>query len=577
MKNASDEFVGRLVLGRYRIVGVLAKGGMGVIYLARSEGAAGFVKPVVVKRILSDIDEDNAVVSMFKREARIMSNLRHPSIVSVMDFGRDRLAYFMVLDYVHGFHLGRWVRFMNVAHGRFPYELALHIVVQVLDALHYAHTLRDEHGQLLQIVHRDVTPSNVLLDVEGHVKLADFGIARMRTDATEAGQGESLIKGKFPYLAPELLHGSEPTPVSDVYGCGVVLHEVLSGKNVFRAPSLSMTVSRVMNHIPERLDALRDDVPPKFAMIVAKALHKDPKERFQSALELADALRSLRPEPAERTQAKLAKAAARDFFDPRMAEHFDVDELSSLERLWRQRPDDTAGSFRPAAFASSSPPFESKPSIPISITDVEIEDGRGAPGPRRGFQSKRALLLAGVGVLALSVIAGVALYLGRSAKESNQTKFVYIESGRAVGDGELGASRPEPATGPQEPSGTRAAVTKPEPVAAAEPPQQHASTVKRPAPHEPAKVTPNRLEATVRKHNGKLEACFKTYPPPSGMAAVLKFQVDKDGKVEQVDLSPRAVSTGPLGQCLSKVAQAIRFGALGARITFSVPIALSRE
>lgn len=369
MKYPADEFVDQLVLGRYRIVGVLAKGGMGVIYLARSEGAGGFIKPVVVKRILSGMDEDHTMVEMFKREARIMSNLRHPGVVSVIDFGRDLQSYFMVLDYVHGFHLGRWLRFMNVAHGPFPLAFALHIIIQVLDALHYAHTLAGPDGKLLQVVHRDVTPSNVLIDVEGHVKLADFGIARMRTDATEAGSGETKIKGKFSYLPPELLQGAEPSPASDVYGAAVVLHEILCGKNVFRAPNLSTTISRVISHIPEPLDQIRDDVSAQLGAVVARALHKDPSQRFPTALEFAQVLRSMRPENVEMTQPKLAAAVARDFFDQRMAELLNVDSLAMLDKTWR----DVGGPRKnTATYASSRPPAPLVLTAPVRETPKPV-------------------------------------------------------------------------------------------------------------------------------------------------------------------------------------------------------------
>src|SRR5947209_14846010 len=194
MNVATDELIGRVVLGRYRIVRMLAQGGMGVIYLARSEGAAGFVRPIVVKRILSDLISDESIVNHFKREARIMSNLRHPGIVSVIDFGQEARSYLMVLDYVHGFHAGRWQKFVRTTRGPFPAELAVQIVLAVLDALHYAHTLADADGRVLGIVHRDVSPSNVLLEVDGHVKLADFGIARMQTESTDVRTEAGTIK-----------------------------------------------------------------------------------------------------------------------------------------------------------------------------------------------------------------------------------------------------------------------------------------------------------------------------------------------------------------------------------------------
>src|SRR5262249_51936819 len=142
----NDELIGRIVLRRYRIVQRLATGGMGVIYLARSEGAKGFVKPVVIKRILPHFVGDEALTGMFAREARIMSNLSHPGSVGILDFAEEDGAYLMVLEYVHGFHLGRWHRWMRHTRDLFPIEPAIHIVISVLDAVHYAHTLPGPGG-----------------------------------------------------------------------------------------------------------------------------------------------------------------------------------------------------------------------------------------------------------------------------------------------------------------------------------------------------------------------------------------------------------------------------------------------
>ncbi len=378
MKNPADEFVGRLVLGRYRIVGVLAHGGMGVIYLARSEGAAGFTRPFVVKRILSAMDDDHTIVSMFKREARIMSNLRHPGVVSVIDFGRDHNSYFMVLDYIHGFHLGRWLRFTNTVHGLFPLNFALHTIIHVLDALHYAHTLNGPDGKPLQIIHRDVTPSNVLIDVDGHVKLADFGIARMRTDTTDVGTAETQIKGKMSYLAPEILQGSAPTPVSDVYGAAVVLHEILLGRNVFRSAQMAVTASRVMSYEPEPLNQLRQDVSSDLAAVIDRALSKQPEQRFQTASEFANALRAMRPENAEVTQSKMSEAVFKDFFDPRMAQVLDADSLASLEHAWRDTTNVSTDAVQ-AAYTSSRPlpKHEDPPPLPMLVTPSLTTSRRG--------------------------------------------------------------------------------------------------------------------------------------------------------------------------------------------------------
>ena len=254
--------------------------------------------PVVVKRVLSAFADNESIVGMFKREARIMSNLRHPGIVSVLDFGRDGADYLLVLEYVHGFHVGRWARWLRGRGERFPVGRAVQVVLQTLDALEYAHAVRDADDRPLEVVHRDVSPSNVLIDVDGHVKLADFGVARMYGEQTEwqSGQGRTTtVKGKFPYLAPELFAGATPRAASDVYAAAVVLDELLRGRNVFNAENPQLTIARVIQHAPERLDVFRDDVPSALAAVLSRALSKAPTERLASAGDLAAALREVCP------------------------------------------------------------------------------------------------------------------------------------------------------------------------------------------------------------------------------------------------------------------------------------------
>jgi serine/threonine protein kinase len=196
LNRAAPDLVGRTVLGRYRVVRAIGRGGMGVIYLARSEGAAGFVKPFVIKQAAPETSQGDTMLAQLAREARIMSNLHHPGIVSVIDFAAEDGSYLLVLDYVKGFNLGQWRKFVQHTGRAFPTELALHVVERVLDALDYAHRLAKPDGSPLGIVHRDVSPGNVLLDVDGHVRLADFGVARMSSDHTEATDG-LMIKGKI--------------------------------------------------------------------------------------------------------------------------------------------------------------------------------------------------------------------------------------------------------------------------------------------------------------------------------------------------------------------------------------------
>ena len=159
---------GRLVLGRYRALRLLARGGMGEVFLARQEGGAGFRRPVVIKCVLREHAQDKHVIDLFKREARVMASLRHPNILGVLDFGEDAGDYLMVIDYVHGFHVGRWQQWLTANRRAFPVSRAVHITVQVLEALDHAHRAEGANGELLGIVHHSWRP------VPGRIIRAQF-------------------------------------------------------------------------------------------------------------------------------------------------------------------------------------------------------------------------------------------------------------------------------------------------------------------------------------------------------------------------------------------------------------------
>ncbi|MBZ0119400.1 MAG: serine/threonine protein kinase, partial [Sandaracinaceae bacterium] len=328
-----DPLIGRMLLGRYRVVGRLAQGGMGVVYLARLEGAAGFTKPVVLKRILPDL-EQKEMMGMFVREARILGKLRHPNIASILDFSEEDGANVMVLEYVHGYDVGHWRRYVRSARGSFDLEIALYIVVSVLEALAHAHHLVQPDGSITQIVHRDISPSNVLVDTEGHVKLLDFGVARML--GGESGlykTAEITIKGKIPYVAPELLQGGTPSPQGDVYACAVVLHELLVGRNELRGNDMNDTVLRVFSHVPCPISEVRDDVPPELDAILARQLSKSPEVRLQTANEFASALRSIQKLAPDELRRRLVAQLREDY--EAMPAATGVTPLADRERAWR--------------------------------------------------------------------------------------------------------------------------------------------------------------------------------------------------------------------------------------------------
>jgi serine/threonine-protein kinase len=260
--SSRDELIGKLVLGRYRVIQPLARGGMGMVYLGRIEGAAGFSKPVVIKRVLPHLTAESESSEQFAREARILSNLQHPGIVGVLDFGEVNQAYVMVLEYVHGYHLGYWLRYVLKAQGRMSWELATLVIVRVLDALSYAHSFRRSDGTRAEVIHRDISPGNILLDVDGNVRLVDFGIARMADEAGEYRTQDGVVKGKLPFVPPEIYASQPPSVRSDIYTCGVVLYQLLTGRNPFSGRDMTDTISRVVHYTAPPVAAIREDVPP---------------------------------------------------------------------------------------------------------------------------------------------------------------------------------------------------------------------------------------------------------------------------------------------------------------------------
>ena len=274
--------------GRYQLVDKLAKGGMAEIFMAKSHGAHGFEKTLVVKRILPQLASDPEFVEMFIDEAKVMVKINHPKVVQVLDFGEVDKQYFIAMEYVQGVD-GLALLRMCVRRGVRPTTyIAVHVVAEVLDALHYAHTLRDEAGSELGIVHRDISPSNIFISDQGEVKLGDFGIARaaVRTQTTESRN----LKGKYGYLAPEVVSGAEVDQRSDIFSAGVVLAELLMVRRLFVAKSDLEVLLQVRDARLDRLDRYGRHIPDDLRIILDSALARDPDLRYQDAATFRDAL-----------------------------------------------------------------------------------------------------------------------------------------------------------------------------------------------------------------------------------------------------------------------------------------------
>jgi serine/threonine protein kinase len=269
--------------GRYEVLKHLASGGMAQVLLARSAGIEGFERHVVIKRIHRERANDEGTVKMFLDEARLAASLHHTNIVQVHDIGQDNGEYFFAMEYIHGEDLRRLLNVIVDKGQLIPVPHVLAMVGAAASALHYAH---DHRG--LGIVHRDVSPANILLGYDGTVKVVDFGIAKAAFRSTETQSG--TLKGKISYMSPEQCMGHAVDRRSDVFALGIVLYELLTARRLFKGSSDFLTMSQIVaGNIPNPAEH-RADLPPELAAIVMKSLALSPTDRYQSAEELRLAL-----------------------------------------------------------------------------------------------------------------------------------------------------------------------------------------------------------------------------------------------------------------------------------------------
>lgn len=277
-------------LGRYEVLEEIAQGGMATVYLGRARGAANFERLVAVKVCLPHLRSDEEFAGMFLDEARLAARIHHPNVVATLDVG-DEEALYLVMEYIEGDKLSTLIKRASIKRERIPIAVTARIMIDALSGLHAAHELKDSLGEPLRLVHRDVSPHNVLVGVDGIARISDFGIAKAEARATVTREGS--LKGKMSYMAPEQLAGKPVDRRADIYAAGVVLWECLAGRRLFRADSEVETFNLVLQNRIQRPSELWPEVPPELDAVVLRALSLDPDKRFATAAEFAEALEDL--------------------------------------------------------------------------------------------------------------------------------------------------------------------------------------------------------------------------------------------------------------------------------------------
>ena len=266
--------------GKYQLEKKLATGGMAEVWLARQKGIEGFNRHVVIKRILPHLAEDPDFVQMFLNEAKIASRFNHPNIGQIYDLGETNGTYFIAMEFIHGEDLGRVMRRAYTTNQWVSRPLAIRIIADACAGLHYAHTRTDDQGKPLKVVHRDISPQNILISFDGAAKLVDFGIAKAADQASNTQSG--ALKGKFAYMSPEQAGGKPLDARADVFALGLVMYELITGIRPLKRESELATLQAALECAIDA-PSVAVEVPPEIDDVVMKALAKSPDDRYATA------------------------------------------------------------------------------------------------------------------------------------------------------------------------------------------------------------------------------------------------------------------------------------------------------
>jgi serine/threonine-protein kinase len=390
------------VIGRYALYDEIASGGMATVHLGRLVGSAGFTRTVAIKRLHPQYAKDPDFVTMFVDEARLAARIHHPNVVATLDVVSTDGELFLVMEYVMGESLGRLIPLTRAKGERIPPAMVATVMAAALHGLHAAHEARDEHGAPLGIVHRDVSPQNILVGIDGTARVLDFGVAKAagRMQTTREGQ----LKGKIAYMAPEQIGGTVGR-TTDVYAASVVFWEALTGKRLFQGDSEVDAMRKVLEGRVPLLSAYIEDIPPALEQIVLRGLDLDPAKRFQTAGDMALAIEDAVPMVGRSKIGRWVEETASQRLAVR-SERLAAMESNSAIR--GPRPPEPASGVVPQAAADDD--GEDMPTIAlgsgvISAPQVGTSPGLRGPSPSRG----RVAIPVVAGLVTLAAIAAAVI------------------------------------------------------------------------------------------------------------------------------------------------------------------------
>jgi len=455
------------IFGEYKILKKIATGGMAEVFLAKRVGMKGFEKLLAIKRILPQFSENEEFIAMFTDEAKIAAKLNHRNIVQIYDFGSQQGSHYIAMEYIFGKDLRSILKKSKERGDQLPLAQCAYIITEAAKGLEYAHTLRDHFGNHLQIIHRDISPQNILISYEGEVTLADFGIAKAVSKSTETRAG--VLKGKILYMSPEQAWGKSIDRRSDLYSLGVVLYEMVTQRKIFDADSEFSMLEKVRNAQIEFPPHVFQNIPTNFLQIIQKALEKNPDHRYQSAHDMRVDLENY----LLSTQERLSEKAIANYLKHLFRE--DIEE----ERKILTESTEILVEKMVAAEPPTWPPVREPDIISVS-KKAPTGEGKKKRGFSFTFQIRMVLILV---LCLLGAVAG-AYFFSRSASK-------YIMVAQNV-EPSPPPAQPQPSPPPavtvtEQPQGKPLLEVKKEPLPEAKP----APPVEKPAPPAKKPVPPS--------------------------------------------------------------------------------------
>jgi serine/threonine-protein kinase len=401
------------VVGRYALYGEIAAGGMATVHFGRLLGPVGFSRTVAIKRLHPQFAKDPEFVSMFLDEARLAARIRHPNVVPTLDVVATQGELFLVMDYVQGESLSRLIRAARERHQRIPVRYVATIITGALHGLHAAHEAKNERGEPLRIVHRDISPQNVLVGSDGVSRVLDFGVAKAagRMQTTREGQ----LKGKLAYMAPEQI-GGEVTRQTDVYAAAIVLWEALTAQRLFTGDNEGQILSKVLSgeHMPP--SAIAPELPPELDAVVLRGLAKQPAHRWATAREFAIALERCLGIASSTEVGEWVESMAHGALTKRAEKIAEIESSSAniqpQDLTTTNAPDQLPSnpSGRSGVHPSADPPV----SQASQLSSISVSREASAAKPRRNL----AIAIAGVAALVGALIVLLVLKLGRKTEDA---------------------------------------------------------------------------------------------------------------------------------------------------------------